>query len=77
MTELITMFYAVFYIPLLKEILKGKVCYLAHLASHPNLPTFWRYMGFICIFILLFYVLIWILSIFCFLFNSYIQLFIA
>lgn len=54
MTELISMFYTTFYILLLKEILKGKVCYLAHLASNPDVSTFWRCMVFICIFILLF-----------------------
>lgn len=64
MTELISMFYAIFYILLLKEILKGKVCYLTHLASNPDVSTFWKCMVFTCIFILLFDVLIWILSIF-------------
>lgn len=80
MTELITMFYITFYILLLKEILKGKVCYLAHLASNPDVPTFWRCMAFICIFILLFICFMcsfesYLFSFF--LFSSHIQCFIA
>lgn len=82
MTELITMFYNVFYISLLKEILKSKVYNLAHLAPFPTLLHFedvWFLSAFLFFCFVLFCFMCsfesYLLSLF--LFNSSTQLFIA
>lgn len=62
------MFSTIFYIPLLKDTVKGKVCNLAYLAPTFNFPTRWRYMLFICIFILFCFVLCAHLTLICSLF---------
>lgn len=64
-TEQIRMFSTIFYIPLLKDTVKGKVCNLAYLAPTSNFPTLWRYMLLICIFILFCFVLCAHLTLIC------------
>lgn len=64
MTELISMFDNIFYMPLLKRILKGKVCNLAHLAPISTFLHFedgwflFAFLCFLCVCFVLFDVLI-------------------